>query len=466
MKNSRLSTILFFVFFQLFFLHCARETSEVVEPDTFQDTDTPDEINEWIEQQEASSTPLNELMLPNGQSIEAFFEEYRKKYPNGRIAEEKSPEYQKLLLIASMGEVAERLCNRTINHPAEAPNAPQHFGLAYSYGQVDYKVRAFPPGNPACPLDKPCPFRIFGLDCSGFITNLLREAKDPSTQINLFNSVKRVNAATQSTAEYWNEILKQNPRFEKVEMKKKGWQAVGNIEAGDIIYWPMGHIGYVYLGKDGKLKVFQSNGKSSDVEKRNGGPQCNDPKKSDCNCPGINYGACENNFSKPGRGVHEFSLTQSALNSFSSNYEVLRFTTQIEGKWTILLKCDWADDNNVAVTFGIDIPNTQDSKPFSAKGEGADYDGSTLYVDFLGTYDAISRKLKGRLTINSPGIPTPRMDDFETILPNDAKPTDWITLQSIQRESGTCIAQIKLERAITNGGKRKAAPILTKQYLF
>ena len=173
--------------------------------------------------------------------------------------------------------------------------------------------------------------------------------------------------------------MKKNPRFAKVEMKKKGRLDVGKIEAGDIIHWP-GHIGYVFNGSDGTLKIFQSNGKSSDVNNRNGGPECDDKAKSDCHCPATESGACELNYSSDRRGVHEVSLTQDKINAFGKNYQILRFTTKLDGKWTIQLKCDWAADNDVAVVFEINIPDTQDGKTFTARGTGIDYDLSLIHI--------------------------------------------------------------------------------------
>ncbi len=468
MKKTKISTLLLLVLFQLFFQQCARETTEIVEPDTFQDIDTPDDINEWIEQLETTSTPLEELILPNGRSIAVFLEEYKEKYKGGRFAAGTlNPEDQKNILIASMGKVAQFLCNReNFDFAAEAPDGPAQKGLAYSWGQSDYTKRALPPGTPYCPKDTPCSFKIYGLDFSGFITNLLREAEDPAAEDVLFQTVSRVNSTTQATEKFWNDLLKQNPKFEKVEMKKKGKLEVGKIEAGDIIHWP-GHIAFVFYGQDGKLKMLQSNGKSSDVNKRNGGPTCEDKTKSDCNCPATESGACKLNYSDPKKGVHEVDLTQDKINAFGKNYEILRLTTKLEGKWTLQLKCDWAADNDVAVVFEINIPDTQDGKPFTAKGKGTDYDGDDLFVEFVGEYEPVSRKLKGDLrTTSYEGEPNPRLDKFETILPADDTPTSWITLTSIQRDANACIGQIKLERAAADGGKRKEAPKLTKQNIL
>jgi hypothetical protein len=468
MKKTRISALLLLVLFQLFFQQCARETTEIVQPDTFQDTDTPDDINEWIEQQETTSTPLDQLVFTDGQSIADFLEEHIRRYKTGRIsADAPSPEYQKRLIIASMGKVAQHLCNReNFIYPAIAPDGPAQKGLVYSWGQSNYKIRALPPSAPLCPNDKPCTYKIYGLDCSGFITNLLREATDDATGTLLFQSVSRENSTKQAEEKFWNNLLKQNPKLDRIEMKKKGKLTVGKIEPGDIIHWP-GHIAYVFYGQDGKLKMLQSNGKSSDVNTRYGGPNCNDKTRSDCNCPVIEYGACKLNYTSDKRGVHEVDLTQDKINAFGKNYEILRFTTKLEGKWTLQLKCDWAEDNDVAVVFEINIPDTQDGKPFTAKGKGTDYDGDELFVEFVGEYEPVSRKLKGELrTTSYEGEPNPRIDKFETILPADDSPTSWITLISIYREDDTCIAQIKMDRANTAGGNRKATPKLTKQNLL
>ncbi|MEI7581223.1 hypothetical protein [Runella sp.] len=473
MKRLNALVILVLLAFQLLFQQCARETTQIIIPNTLGDTDTPDDLNEWIEQQPVANLPLNKMLLPNGRSIENFQKEYAAKYKGGRIAEDYNPEDQKNMVIASMGEVAQRLCNReNFQYAIDAPDGPAQNGLAYSWGQSNYKKRELPPSSPDCSGDVPCPFRIYGLDCSGFITNLLREATDPSAKALLFTSINRENSTTQGTEKFWNDLLKQNKKFDKVEIKKKGQLDAGSLKSGDIIHWP-GHIGYVFES-GGKLYIYQSNGKSSDSTRAkyskaevkgkivDTSQACKDKS---CDCKVIGKGECEKNYSSSSRGVRAFEATQDEIKIFGKSYEILRFTTKLGGKWKLQLKCDWAANDNVAVTFDITLPDTQDDKPFTANGTGKDYDGSNLYVTFEGTYDAYNRKLKGRLTTKeSPTDPTPpRIDDFTYTLPDDAGATEWINLQSVYKDSDSCAGQIKLERISTDTGKRLPAAKLTKQ---
>ena len=292
---------------------------------------TPSEINNLIDQLPYDNPPLDSLYFEDGQSIKSFLENYKKKN-GGRLgagADATSPTEQKKMLISVMGVVARRLCDRsqfqipaeTIGNPPQpSTEAPAQNGLAYSYGQDKYKIRAFPaPPEKRCYPQDRCPFRLQGLDCSGFITNLIREAQDPSSTTDkaLFSGIVKEHSSTLGTVDYWNlKVLKQDKRFTNITTKNMGQLPASDLQPGDIIYFTKGHIGFVLSrGKDAngikKLAVYQSNG-----------------VQSDNNCDEKETGQCKSNYTSPTRGVHPFTGNQKQIDAFKSTgaYRVLRFS--------------------------------------------------------------------------------------------------------------------------------------------
>jgi len=367
----------------LAFGQCERQITESV-PTAPAATEpgTDPELNAWIEQFPATDTPLSSLYLPNGRSIGAFWEEYRQKYKSGRLSEELvlSPETQKNLLIASLGRVARFLCTRENFQPKQTVDSPRQFGLAYSFGQDDYAIRVPQPSEPhSCPAAPKCTIPVYGLDCSGFIYRLIREAEDPSGKPLLEAGVRR-NATGYALPKTWETILASNPQLSKLIPVAKGRLDAGQLESGDIIHWYSGHIGFVLPSdqKSGVLSVFQSNGVDTDNTRK-----CNPRKSPNCGCPVVATSQCLTNVPQDAdarRGVHEFTATQKSIDSFGKDYEILRFTAKLAGLWNVRFKCDWAADNDVAIVFeNLKFPDVDNpDKTFSVPGTGRDYDGKTL----------------------------------------------------------------------------------------
>ena len=452
----KIKNIAFYVVCLLSLTQCLTEKKEIILLEEDNDPTVTD-INEWIEQFPVSNPSLDELILPNGESISDFEKYYALKYKGSRMNADAylNPEDQKAMLISSMGKVAQRLCDRSKfkKTKQEGPDAPAQNWLAYSYGQDNYKERLYPatPDKNCLPQIR-CPYRIQGLDCSGFITVLLREAVDPASESLLFSQIKKEHSSTLGSESYWNDIiLAQNKKFSSIFLKKKGKLDAGQLQAGDIIYFTQGHIGFVLLDSTRVLHVFQSNGASNDVK-----------------CDSANYkkGQCEENYNNEKRGVRAFPATQKQINAFKGKgtYEILRFTTKLQGKWDINVKCDWANDDNVAISFkDVDFPDSQDNQSFTTKiVEGQDYDGKKLYGQIKGTYNAFTKELNAEIFITFDDDPFVRIDSFKIILPDSDASTSWQNMTSIQKEENTCIGMIKLGRSSSQSGGRKKQ-LLTKQ---
>ncbi|MCF0075178.1 hypothetical protein LZD49_32140 [Dyadobacter sp. CY261] len=193
--------------------------------------------------------------------------------------------------------------------------------------------------------------------------------------------------------------------------------------------------------KDGKLGIFQSNG----------GPPCQE---------------CESKFG-PNRGCRQIPLT--GVSWFGQKWGALRLVTDITGKWQMQLKCDWAEDNDVAVVFDIEFTGQQGSNQLisiTGKGEGTDYDDDQLFVEFKGTYNPVLNVLEGRFYINGEDGGEPRMDDIKVRLDKDD--TGFVSVTSIVRDEGTCPAEVRMiNLAGDRGGRESMAKVkLTPQNLF
>jgi cell wall-associated NlpC family hydrolase len=189
---------------------------------------------------------------------------------------------------------------------------PHHCGIAYSFGQRDYTVRAIPP---YWPVDKKGNINIdknknpeitkeqkkslelhrkdavFGLDCSGFV-------------INIFETNGIILSADTRTENFYENLktaMKSNKNTYVAENKKK--ISGTDLKNGDLILWKS-HMGVIAM--DGvSIKVCQANGQPFPKDEE-------DQKK--------NYGK--------GRGVHEFSLNTMLSKGYpwGIEYSIIRIT--------------------------------------------------------------------------------------------------------------------------------------------
>lgn len=150
---------------------------------------------------------------------------------------------------------------------AEDNNAPTQKGLAYSWGRKDYSKRMVPTKKDTIILNNgvkrandTCNYRIFGLDCSGFISVLFNK-----------NGVSMVQgkADQQRQVEYLTKILSTyfgNDSFLVKDMKHLPTE---EFKTGDIVYYyskskkAATHIGIILEDRTGKLFFCESHGKPS-----------------------------------------------------------------------------------------------------------------------------------------------------------------------------------------------------------
>ncbi|WP_461043376.1 hypothetical protein [Spirosoma harenae] len=302
---------------------------------------TPPEINELLDKFPTVNTPLDQFLLPNGQSITAFETEYKKKWKTaggGRLqAPVFTPTEEKYYLIAAISRVAFKLCDKANFQikKGEKDNEPAQDGLAYVFGGKRYDVRsaASPPIDGLPPNDcksKACSNLLQGLDCSGFIDNLLKEAKEVSDKEipdkNYFSSITGVDANTYGTTEHWmTKVLNQNTKLTKIKMVNKKQLSADKLQSGDILSYK-GHIAIVLVNPLTKrVNILGANGVTNDD---NCGKLKNGKPVSD---------QCRTNYTEPGqkvpstRGVRQAEAISTELDNYGDKtYKVLRLVAEGE----------------------------------------------------------------------------------------------------------------------------------------
>lgn len=264
---------------------------EMIQKDTEDQTDgtifdsLSEEDNLFLESVSVPIPPLDSLLTYSGEPFGSI-----KGITSGSIISN---------LINGLIIKGHELCNlkNTSYHDDEVP---YHWGLAYSSGQRDYENRQFPPYGNA--IHKK--YKVYGLDCSGFIINLLWNLDikigglsyirdNDGNEGNFIPNLKKA-------------LVEYNDRM--FYLTDLGYQSIDKIRSGDLIVWYR-HIGLIAEKKGNSFIVLQSNG--------TGNPLSESSQEANL---------------KEKRGVHAFSLDKmisSAQNSsvkyWGTNYKILRF---------------------------------------------------------------------------------------------------------------------------------------------
>lgn len=131
--------------------------------------------------------------------------------------------------------------------------SPLQNRIAYSWGSKEYAVRANPPG-----VGDNCTYKIYGLDCSGFIYQLLK-----------LNGIMIPKDLAYADQERKPDFLKKHLKsffgtvpFDVVDKKKLEFK---DMHSGDIIYFKNSqgiatHIAIVFVNDDGTKSLYQSLG--------------------------------------------------------------------------------------------------------------------------------------------------------------------------------------------------------------
>ncbi len=257
---------------------CSKEDPEIQIVEGIQLEALSEEEAAFWDAQEDVVLTSSDIILPNGLSVEEFMQdmdpdfinEWSKKsnFTNDNLG----PEDSKNLLIAKMNTVALYLTkDSNFVYQGDPDNGiPHQNGLAYSYGQRNYKERLRPPSPYTTCIEE-----IYGLDCSGFIYHLFLGAK---VDLNLptWSEKQRKPSVLESA------IKTAYPQMDKIIVRDTGKIEPSKFESGDIIYWlkvnekgekVAFHIGMVLKKKNGDLAIAQSNGHPKSRCQDNYGPK-------------------------------------------------------------------------------------------------------------------------------------------------------------------------------------------------
>lgn len=371
----------------------------------------------------------NEIVLPNGKTVNEFLMEHGLDGLNAvdlqshgdpeedlrTAATGIGPQAQKNLVLAMMSSMAYRLTSRQLfQFPEEPPlpggvTRPAQYGLAYSYGGKEYSSRQVPPAGDCQSA------AIYGLDCSGFIYQVARQA-----------SLKLPvgTAHRQSDPELWNAALA-HLELNDLTAERIGQIPPSELQTGDLIYWYTGervyHIGIVLRTADGRLSVFQSNGTDS--------------------------GTCEMNYG-PNRGPRQLDLTDPYwFGGGAGRWGVTRMVTDVESTWRVFGRCSAAEVD--AFTMDIEIKSGEESQSVFGSGNGFDYDGSPLTAALSGSYNSARNTLSAQISFTFPDRPSSsRIDEFSTVLKEDN--TGYFPARLVHHSSSGCDLELRLENLTTS----------------
>lgn len=376
-----------------------------------------------------TSYTVSDAKLPNGRTVYDFLMEKDPTFLQNLGNAKKSvlntttlgTQDKKNLIIARMQAMAFYLTDRTKHtYPNEGSNKPAQIGLAYSFGSRDYKIRQIPP------LGSCREVQLYGLDCSGFMYNLV---------ISAGLQFSSSNAETQRKVGTWENAFKANPEYTKLKMQDFGQLSISELESGDIIYWTEGgvakHIGVV-LNTGSGLAVFQSNGAASET--------------------------CEKNYTIK-RGPNQIKLQN--LSWFGSTYGIVRIVADISGEYTAYIRC--TGQTTDAMTIKLTVP-TNTGGTFRATGTGTDYNGDPISAVFDGSYDKKTNILNGIFSfIFPPSTAITRKDSFQKRL--DFDDTGYFSMTKVL-DNGGCAADMRLVNNETNPIKKSIKTEINNECSF
>lgn len=286
-----------------------------------------------------SITPIyinnDQLMISDTESVIDFLSTYDSAFYYSHFKSNViEPKYQFYILTGRMCLTANSIMDTTIIH--DDGNGPIHKGVAYSYGSKQYQSRSIPSQGQ-------CNDNLFGMDCSGFIYQLLNNAGLAYTGPNK-------DVLEEYSSSYIQQAL-DNSEFNKLKLIKLGNIAPNEIQSGDIIYWDNGpghrHIGYVW-----QYYLFNCHGSSGEPNNNCDSPcQCiknyNHKKRGARSLP-LDVAFYGNGFWGSLYNIMRFSEFEVSSNTFdiqtSGGSDSLNLFTQVD--WAAQSNQNWLHINN------------------------------------------------------------------------------------------------------------------------
>lgn len=375
---------------------------------------TDSQVEFW-DNQESLELGSDEIMLPNGLSLEEyliemdpdFYNEWDKKSIS--TTDELGPQDSKNLLIARLTMMSVFFTTRSnfVYEGTDMGDPPQN-GLAYALGSRNYTERMKPRYGK-------CSEEVYGLDCSGLIWNMFLGA---GVDIGITTRAEHQRQPDRlQTA-----IKKAFPELKKIKVEDLGKIETSEVESGDIIYWiddegEACHIGMMLKTSTGTLALAQSNGSG--------------------------YIKCEDNYG-PRRGPRFMNLNaaiQPPPLGFDDNYSVVRINAEISGKWDVVIRCQ--NETYDFLTVSLDFPTTN-STSFNISKEAV-YQGDNIHynLEFLFEYDNVTNILSCNFGTSAAAFPNfYRWDSFSVKLERDN--TGYFPVTLGQNENAGCLYDVKL----------------------
>ncbi len=274
-------------------LNTCSEEDELSLEEGLQEEFLSEEVIAFCDNLERVEITTDEILLPNGMSGKEFLQMMDLEVDIGlhqKSTLEKSVTeqlYLKNKLLYNMAKAATYLTtDNNFIYNKEGDLKPAQHGLAYSYGQRDYEFRKVPPYGA-------CIEEVYGLDCSGFMYQLFKQAGVTEGLTGTAEEIRQPSRLMKY-------IKKAFPHLTKLKVEDRGQIPLSEFSSGDIIYWlnPDGkarHIGMIVKDTLNELIITQSNGSRSNNCEANFGETrgpCNWKLKEaiDSEGLGINYG--------------------------------------------------------------------------------------------------------------------------------------------------------------------------------
>lgn len=416
---------------------CTKSHKNDTPKTTYERDLSPEGVVFWDNQQTVN-LQAHDIVMPNGKRLDDFLAQVGSApglSVNAVADGTLGPQAARQQLLGHLMDAALFFTNRNnFVHKDEGANKPAQNGLAYSWGQRNYKIRAVPPGE-----GNLCPAEVYGLDCSGLLYNLFLLG---GIQISSGNAESQRQAAQLKTA-----ILTAYPKLSKITVEDLGKILPADMQTGDIIYWlengQAHHIGLLALDTKGSLSVAQSNGDET--------------------------ANCEQNYSLK-RGPRFSAIANAILpkpkqagqtGGYGDDYRILRVNTELSGKWTFSIKC--AGAGSTLFDLALDFPVTS-SNTFTTTTTATDYDGSLNTFKFTFTYDNIHNTLSCVYTMTDASIPNfERKDSFVADL-DLGDDTGFLTAQNQYIHNGSgCTEQVRLTNTETQKANASVPAILRQR---
>jgi cell wall-associated NlpC family hydrolase len=373
-----------------------------------------------IDSQPESHIVPAEIILPNGQSLSAYAQS-RGITPAGsikgasgnanhgslrstaQIPQATGPQQKKNDVVAQMViSAVDYACGRDPvpctkwDFPADptgtlASPKPAQKGLTYIWGGKFQNESVRSRGVDGCPE------YTFGMDCSGLISKIASKAglTPPDGSINQSDPVRWVI-----------------PSDWKLKFKRI---TNGAIQTGDLIGWP-GHIGIAASDGRTDARVISSTGLPND---------------------------CAKNIITP-RGPRTLTVSQLSA-GLGAPTAILRLVTTLSGDWDLYIRC--TNQNTDAAIIHFKIDNDQGG-PFTATGEGTDYNGAPLSFLLEGTYDQNTNTINAKLSLRDGS----RSDSFTKVLLEDD--TGYFPMTKVINNGG-CDGSVRLVRVQAGSSLRE-----------